>query len=136
MAYERASGVLRPRGTSHATAEHKHAAAHGFLLTDDLSAWVEELAAVGQHDGLQDLIRDTYGVNHALLCVIGPPQEPYGAAAFLTQNAEPVAPEEAEILQQVSDHVAQCIRITRIYRQILRRNATSSLAVRSMHGSR
>jgi CheY-like chemotaxis protein len=126
MAYERATGVLRPRGTSHATAEHQHAADHGFLLTDKLEAWKQDLAAVGQHAGLRELIRDTYGVRHALLCMIGPPQEPYGAAAFLTQNAEPVTPDEAEILQQVSDHVAQCIRITRTYRQVLRRTATGA----------
>lgn len=126
MAYERSSGVLRPRGTSHPSPEHERASQHGFLLTEDLDAWKEELNAVGDHDPLAQLVKETYAARQVLLCPVGPEKEPYGAAAFLTQHASPVAPADVELLNLATAQVGQCIRVARLFRQLLRRGVTGA----------
>ncbi len=126
MAYERSSGVLRPRGTSHPSSEHERASQHGFLLTEDLDAWKEELNAVGEHEPLAQLVRETYSARQVLLCVVGPEREPYGVAAFLTQHATPVAPADVDLLHLACAQVGQCIRVARVFRQLLRRGVTGA----------
>ncbi|MBI5496260.1 MAG: hypothetical protein HY904_14655 [Deltaproteobacteria bacterium] len=126
MAYERGTGVLRPRGASHESDEHQLAADSGFLLTEDLDNWKTALRDIGSHAALVELVRETYKRRQALLAMIGPAQEPYGAAAYLTNNARPLHPDEEELLRQVTAQVGQIIRVARVFRQLLRRNVTNT----------
>ena len=124
MAYE-GEGILRPRACSHPSEQHDHAAEHGFLLTEDDGNWREALAAVSKDEDMLDLVCDTYEARQCHLEMIGPPQEPFGAAAFLTQAAHPPSPEEVELLHQITGHAAHCIRVARQFRLVLRRYAAA-----------
>ncbi len=122
MAYEK-DGVLRPRAASTESPEHTHAAEYGFLLSEDASGWKEDLAAVTTNDNLTELVRETYAHTHCHLSMMGPPTEPFGVAAFLSNAAHDWMPEEKDLLNQLASHVGYCLKVARHFRVVLRRMA-------------
>lgn len=121
MALERPSMVLRPRGISHEMKPHNQASKQGFPLAGDADAWRESLKSVGDNAVLVEKVRDVYGVRHVYAAPLGPDDEPYGIAAFLSPNAAPPSPEDEEMLKEVALTAGHTIRIARHFRAVLRR---------------
>ena len=131
MALERPALLLRPRGISHEMDAHDAAGKKGFLLTDDRTGWKEALDSVADNALLMEKIRDAYGVRHVYSAPLGPQEEPYGIAAFLSPNASPPSPEDEDTLKELALTTGHAIRIARHFRAILRRGGGGPYAAGS-----
>ncbi|MEW5851082.1 MAG: hypothetical protein AB2A00_20005 [Myxococcota bacterium] len=124
LAYERKAGILRPRVTTHPCTEHDDAAERGFDMGEYREEWQDALNTIGGNEALIDAIQSHYGARQLVLSPLGPPDEPYGAAAYLPNRAMPPSPDEHELLDQLAAHAAHCIRVARYFRVLLRRGGS------------
>jgi CheY-like chemotaxis protein len=120
MSFEK-TGMLRPRMASDPSDAHNTASATGFLLTASLEQWTTELAAVHQNHALMEQVKQAYGQRQCFMAMIGPPQEPFGAVAFLSPAVTDWMPEEKDLLMQLAAHLGYCLRVARQFRLVLRR---------------